>query len=605
MSFQNLNQAIFENLTKLGGKPAVMTKINGSYRSFSYAEVKDKVMHLAAALLEEGLQFRDPVVIISNTRAEWIYADMGGLFSGAIISAVYPTTVASETAYIINDIQAKYLFIENREQLNKILSIRPEIPSIKKVFVFDDFEYFEKDGWVVHFDELLNRGAQVIPSRVEEVLEIISSIQPEDTLTIIYTSGTTGLPKGVVLSHANYLATIENMLKHSQDEFLKVKRNLSFLPLAHALERAGGYYIMLYTGKTIGYAEGFDTIIDNLKEVKPSFIAGVPRVYEKIYSRIQEGLKTASNSKKRLFNWALEIGKRSTPYRKEAKPMPFFLNLKYKLADKLIYKKINERFGGEIKFFLSGGAPLSADIARFFYALNLPIIEGWGATEGTAPYTVNTLKDFEFGTVGKTIPGIELKVADDGEFLVRGPNIFKEYYQNEDATRESFTEEGFFKTGDIGEISPEGWVKITDRKKQLIITAGGKNVAPAAIQKLLVGAGLIESAYIHGDKKKYVTALLCLDPDTLERLANENDIAHLTKEELITHPIILDNVQQKVDKANEALTNYMQVKYFKILADNFSIDNGLLTPTMKLKNKVIGEKYRTLIDSMYELEEVI
>lgn len=602
MNFRNLNLALLHQLDSKGRAAAIMHKEGGHYKNVSYDDLKDIAFCVAQGLMIDGLQFRDRVAIISNTRPEWVYADLGSLFSGAVISAIYPTTPEEETAFIINDIQARYLFVENTAQVNKLMKIRDRIPSVEKIYVFDTND-LNRNGYVDSFTTLMNRGAnwQDDEANIRAVSEMV---EPHDTLTIIYTSGTTGLPKGVVLSHFNYLVTIQNLLTHSPQAFIQVERNLSFLPLAHALERIGGYYILLYNGRTIAYAESIEKMIDNFAEVKPDFIAGVPRVYEKIYARIMGGLKDASPFRKALFNWAMKIGKEAMPYKIERKSMPSWLLWRYNMAHMLVFKKVKERFGGRVKFFVSGGAPLNPEIAKFFYALDILILEGWGATEGTAPYTFNRPEEFKFGTVGKAVHGVEIRRAEDGELLVKGPNIFRGYYNLPEATAESFTDDGFFHTGDIGEIDENGWVTITDRKKQLLITAGGKNVAPAFIQQQLCHGGLIEHAHIHGDNRKYLVALLTIERDGAKKFAAEHGIKAKTHQEIIEHPKLQHKVKELMDAANEKLAQYMKVKYYRIVPTNFTVESGELTPTLKIKTNLVNRKYADLIDSMYERELV-
>lgn len=600
--YRNMNLALLAKLDALGDAPAIMTKVNGAYKEVNYSEVRDIAFSIAHGLVKSGLKHRDRVAIISGTRAEWVYSDLGGLLSGAIISAVYPTTLEAETAYILNDLEASFVFAEDKAQVEKLRMMQNEVPFVKRVFLFDAAGV-ELDEWVRPISELIALGANWRES--EEPLRAISnSINGSDVLTIIYTSGTTGDPKGVVLSHENYLTTIENLFLHSPKAFLNVNRNLSFLPLAHALERIGGYYLLLYAGKTIAYAEAMDTIIANIAEVQPEFIAGVPRVYEKMYARVRQNLQASSWVKKQIFYWALAVGKQAAPFKVAQRPLPRWLGIKHDLATKLVYNTIKGKFGGKLQFMVSGGAPLNPDIARFFHHLDLLIIEGWGATEGTAPYTVNRPEEYQFGTVGKAIPGVDIRLAMDGELEVKGTNIFREYYQKQDATNEAFTADGYFKTGDIGTIDKEGWVTITDRKKQLIITAGGKNVAPAAIQRVMVSGGLIDAAHIIGDNRKYIAALVTLDTDALAKFAQEQGIKGKGHAELTLHPKVINKITEDIDAANTKLASYMKVKQFRILPNSFTIETGELTPTLKIKNKVVNQKYAAEIESMYEKEPV-
>lgn len=600
--YRNMNQALLAKLDTLGNAPAILKKEAGQYRPYTYAELKNIAFGIAQGLLKAGLQYRDRVSIISGTRAEWVYSDLGGLLAGAIISAVYPTALEEESAYILNDLEARFVFAEDQAQVKKLRLMQSEVPTVQQVYVFDTTGV-ELDEWIRPFEELLEQGADWQANEAA-IREITDRINKSDTLTIIYTSGTTGDPKGVVLTHGNYLVTLESLFEHSPGAFQHVGRNLSFLPLAHALERIGGYYLLLVSGKTIAYAESMETIIANIAEVQPEFIAGVPRVYEKMYARVKHGLQSAPWLKKQIFYWALGVGKRSAPYKVAQQPLPGLLNIQHSLATKLVYNTVKGRFGGKLRFMVSGGAPLNPEIARFFHHLDLLIIEGWGATEGTAPYTVNRPEEYRFGSVGKSIPGVHVRLADDGELEVKGPNIFTEYYNKPDATAESFTDDGYFKTGDIGTIDTEGWVAITDRKKQLLITAGGKNVAPAAIQKLLVRGGLIDAAHIIGDNRKYISALVTLEPDRLAKFASEQGIKGQNHAQLTQHEAVIAKVVEEVALANTKLASYMSIKQFRILPTSFGIETGELTPTLKIKTKVVNQKYAAIIESMYEKEPV-
>ena len=465
------------------------------------------------------------------------------------------------------------------------------------VFVFTEPFSRSDPSWVFPFSELLQE--EPTPASVAKIHELAEHIRGEDTMCIIYTSGTTGNPKGVVLTHNNYIRTIEMLIEHVKD-ISKLKRNISFLPLAHAFERFAGYYLLLSMGSCIAYAESLETLTQNFREVKPNFLVAVPRVFEKMHARITQGVRSASILKKAIFFWALGVGKEAGRYKKSGQPFPWRLTLRHKLADALLFKKVKYAFGGQLEFCCSGGAPLSKEIGEFFDAMDILILEGWGATEATTPSTFNSPHDYRFGTVGKPLPGVEVRVASDGELEVKGPNVFKEYWRNPEETHATFTSDGFYRTGDIGEINEEGRVIITDRKKQLIITSGGKNIAPAPIENLLQSGRHIEMAYVHGDRRNYLTALLVLDQNAVNATAEYNGIKDCSWLELIHHSLITEKVQKEVDKANGELPRFMQIKYFRILEEPFSIESGEMTPTMKLKKRVVEEKYKDLLDSMYK-----
>ena len=597
---KNFIQILLQNFSQYADEPVMMFKAEGRYRTVPYRDLEEIVFRIAGNLMAEGLRPRDRIALFSNNRPEWAQADLGSLLAGAISSAIYASLTSEEAAFIINDLEASILFVEGNVPLEKILTIRPKIPSVKKVFVFGSFENPDP-AWVVPFSRLLE-GGKPSPELRTRIHAIVDAIDSSDPMCIIYTSGTTGNPKGVVLTYDNYLRTLE-MLTERVSDISRLYKNLSFLPLAHAFERFAGYYLVLYMGRCIAYAESIETVIDNLKEAKPNFFVAVPRVFEKVHARITQGVRAAPPLKKAIFYWALGVGQEVSRLTMKGRPVPSILRVKHRIADRLIFSKVRAAFGGEIEFCVSGGAPLSKEIAEFFHAMGILIIEGWGATEATTPSTLNVPYEYRFGTVGKALPGVEVRVAADGELEVRGTNVFKEYWRNPEETKATFTDDGFYRTGDIGEIDGEGWVTITDRKKQLIITSGGKNIAPAPIENLLLSGRHIETAYVHGDRRHYLTALLVLDEGAVKATAKHIGIGDLSWPDLVRHPRIMERVQKEVDRANEQLPRFMQIKYFRVLPMPFTVETGELTPTMKMKKRVIEEKYRDVLDGMYTERE--
>lgn len=597
LDFNNLNKLFLANFDKYADATALMFKQNGKYVDETYGTLGLKVLKVAQGLYNDGLEYRDRSVVVSFNRPEWAYADLGALLAGGITSAIYTSTLADESAYIINDLQAKFLFLENQAQLDKFLSVKDKLSTVKRIYVFDDFKA-DDNNFVRPFADLLRTPLSNTTKAV--INDVANKLTPDDIVTIIYTSGTTGAPKGAVLTHNNYVRNMEMVLSHSDINLDQVKCNLSFLPLAHALEKFAGYYAMLALGKTIAYAESMETIVANLPETQPDLVAAVPRVFEKIYTRVKLGVRVGSPIKRWLFNWALRVGGKVSLLRQQKKEPSGFLKFQHTLANKLIYSKIKQRFGGKIRYFVSGGAPLSADIMRFFHSLDILILEGWGFTEGTAPVTINSPGLYKFGTVGTPLPDAEVKIAEDGEILVKGPNIFKEYWNRPEDTAESFTADGFYKTGDIGEFDEDGFLKITDRKKQLIITSGGKNVAPAAIQNQLAQGGIIEMAHAHGDKRKYITALLTLDATVVDATVANKDLPFAEK---IKDPKVIERIEKEVGKANKNLPPYMTVKYYRVLPKSFTIEEDEITSTMKLKRNVIEKKYNDIFEEMYAGEE--
>jgi long-chain acyl-CoA synthetase len=596
MTFKNFNQVLLNSFSRYEKDPALMFKSAGRYKTISYGEFGDTCFRVASALMKRGLLAGDRIAIFSQNRMEWAEADSGALLAGAFNSAIYDSSLPEEAAFIIQDLEASFLFVEDEARLQKILAVRGDIPSVKGVFVFSEPFTASDPSWVFPFSVLLQEEPS--PEAVLRIHELAENISGEDAMCIIYTSGTTGNPKGVVLTHNNYIGTLEILIERVGD-ISNLKRNISFLPLAHAMERFGGYYLMLYTGGCIAYAESLDTIVENFREVKPNFFIAVPRVFEKIHARIMQGVRSASPIRKVIFSWALNVGKKAGHLKMLGLPLPWHVNILHRLADALLFKKVKGIFGGELVFSVSGGAPLNKEVAEFFDAMDILILEGWGATEATTPSTLNSPHDYRFGSVGKPLPRVVVRVAEDGELEVKGPNIFKEYWRNPEETEATITADGFYRSGDIGEINEDGRVTITDRKKELIITSGGKNIASAPIVNLLSSGRYIEMAYVHGDRRNYLTALLVLDQNAVQAMAEHKGIKDLSWPELVNHPLILEKVQREVDRANDQLPRYMQIKYYRILPAPFSIEGGEMTPTMKLKKRVIEEKYKDLLDSMY------
>lgn len=600
MIFQNLNQSFLHSFTAHAPKPALMFKKEGHYCAQTYRELGDVCISVAKGLLRSGFQPGDRAVILSNSRPGWAWADLGALLAGGITSAIYTQSLPPEIAYILNDLEAKFLFIEDEAQLEKIVQIKDRLPSLQAAFIFAEVPQ-PLPEWVQPFSRLIETGREAHYEIEAAVYALAEKISEKNLACIIYTSGTTGAPKGVALTHGNYLHTMQSVVRHIPDHE-KLQLHFSFLPLAHSFERLSGHYLVFYMGRCAAYAESMETIAENLREVRPNILTAVPRFFEKVYARIVQGVQAASPLRRKMFQWALAVGRRVNEAKRLSRSLSLKESLHYRLADRLVYRKARAAFGGRLEFCISGGAPLSPQIARFFYDLGILILEGWGATEATAPLTINKPEEFRFGSVGKPIPGVRIRVAEDGELEVKGPNIFKEYWKKPEDTQESFTPDGYYKTGDIGMVDGEGWVFITDRKKQLIITAGGKNIAPAPIQQLLAEQPHIEMAYVHGDRRKYLTALLLPDEAAVAASAARLGLGDIPSQQLKAHPAIEAIFREEVDRANAQLPRYMQIKFFRIAPERFTVEGGELTHTQKLRKNAIEEKYRDLLESMYPPE---
>ncbi len=598
--YKNFNQALLASFRKYARRPAMKFWKNGKFKEINYQELKTITFLVAGSLLLLNIQKGDRVVIFSNNRPEWTFSDIGALLSGAITSAIYASSTPAEVAYICNKLEARFLFVENAELLQLVEEVRDDLKTVHRVIVFDAPPLPVNEEWIVPFDDFLRLSARQLNSIEAQIHEIARQIVPSDPMCIIFTSGTTGTPKGAILTHQNYLFTLESVIQHvGEDIVAQLERNLSFLPLAHALERIGGQFLILYTGKCIGVARSLDHVMEDFKHIKPHLVTSVPRLFEKIYAQVLQKVEEASWLKRFLFRWALHIGERISHNVENKQPIPLIFRVQRQLLQPLVYRKFQSLFGGELILFVSGGAPLNPRVARFFHAMGILILEGWGATEATAPATLNQPHDFRFGSVGKPLPGVTVKLDQDGELLVKGENIFTGYWKLEEETAAVFTSNGFYRTGDIGKIDEDGFVYIIDRKKELIITAGGKNIPPAPIEQLLEQIPLIDQALVHGDRRKFISALLVLNRDELYRIATRHHIPQLDNI-LLKHPLIQEYIQMEVDSVNARLPRYMQIKKYQVILEPFTVEGGELTPTMKKKRKVIEEKYRQVLDAMYD-----
>ena len=586
---------LFKNSVENRGKnPGLKYKEAGQWKSISWNEWFDISKSLSKSLLELGLKKGSKVNILSSTNANWVMTDVGIIIAGFVTAPIYQSNTAREVLYIINHSEAEVIFVENKIQLDKVLSIKDELKNIKKIVLMKG--EVDNDRLITTFNDFVTTGKNLKnDSDFEKQAE---STEQTDLASIVYTSGTTGVPKGVMLTHQNFIYVSSVMEELSELNPLE-DENFAWLPYAHILGRIS-QYTMIKSGVTTSFARGIDSLLEDMADAKPTTVTCVPRIYEKIYTKITMGLETASPVKKSLFNWSMEIGAKVGEYKQKNRQVPTFLQLKHDLANKLVLHKIHELFGGKIKFFISGGAPLSKDIADFFHSAGVLILEGYGLTETTAPINVNQPKKYKFGTVGPIMPGTEEKIAEDGEILARGPGIMTGYYNSPDETKEVLEENGWFHTGDIGEFDDDGMLRITDRKKDLIVTAGGKNIAPQYIENLMKTSPFISQCFTSGDKRKYITALITLDYEELEPYAKENGINYNEPTDLASDPQIYELVKKEIEDRNRQLASYETIKKFKIIPNDFSIESGELTPTMKLKRKVVSKKYAELLDSMYE-----
>ncbi len=583
---------IFLNTEKNYQKEALMlVKKEGQYRPISTAEFCGRVRNISAGLRELGLKKEDKLIILSENRPEWVMVDLATVCMGAVTVPIYTSLTPEQIKYIITDSEARFVVCSSQDMWKKLEAIKNELPLVDRYIMFED----QTLAGVLSLKEVEERGARLNQQSPEDFERIALSVGPEDLATIIYTSGTTGIPKGAMLTHYNLVSNVQAL--RSIIEFTDKDTALSFLPLSHVLERMCTF-AWIYVGATIAYAESLDTVAQNLIEARPTIMVSVPRLFDKFYARVIDNVLSSSNLKKKIFFWALKVGRKYAQKKINREKISFCLKYKYRLAFRLVFSKIVEKTGGRVRFFVSGGAPLSRDIAEFFYAMGILIIEGYGLTETSPVIAVNRLEDFRFGTVGKILPGVEVKIAADGEIWARGPNVMKGYFKKEAETREAF-EDGWFKTGDIGFLDKDGYLVITDRKKDIIVTAGGKNVAPQPIENTIKTSPYIANAVVVGTHRKFVSALIVPDFEKLEKYAQENSIAYRNRQELIARPDIYEFFMKEIDRLTPHLAPYEKIKKIAILEKDFEIEAGEMTPTLKVRRKIVEEKYREVIDRLY------
>ena len=578
---------ILDNQVKtLPVKRALNTKYNGKWVSTSSEEFLEQSNQISRGLLQLGLSKGDKVAIISsNNRTEWCIVDIGVLQIGGIDVPIYPTITAEDYAYIINHSESKYCFVSDQEVFDKIKSIRKECPNLKEVYSFDEIKGCK------HWTEVLKLGREA--AHQPKVIAIKESVLPQDLATIIYTSGTTGTPKGVMLSHNNIVSNVFAAQKRLPLEYGKAVA-LSFLPLCHIYERMLMYLYQI-TSTEVHFAESLETIGENLNEVNPDVMTAVPRLLEKLYDKIYGKGQTLTGVKKELFNWAVDVGLAYEPYKKNG----LAYSLKLSIARALIFKKWKAALGGNLKLIASGSAALQPRLARVFTAAGLTVVEGYGLTETSPVISVNDMREgkFRIGSVGKVVEHVRVKIAEDGEILCKGPNVMMGYYKNQELTDEVI-KNGYFHTGDIGHVDEDGFLKITDRKKEMFKTSGGKYVAPQVIENVIKQSTLIDQVMVVGENQKFPSALVQLNFEAVnEWMGNVENPK--TAKQLIQDQKVIDQIKNDIESANANFAQWEKVKKFKLTDDIWSIDSGHLTPTMKLKRKVIAEKYDNLIKEIY------
>lgn len=578
---------------------ALRYRKGGAWHAISHRDVERTVRHLAAGLRTLGLEAGDRVAILSENRPEWLFADFACVMSGTVSVPLYPMLPADQIDHMLRDSEARAIFVSTSEQLEKVRELRPGLPAVEHVILYDGPPAEAED--VIGLGQLIGQG-EVVPGEdgEEAYRRQALATDPHDVLTILYTSGTTGTPKGVMLTHNNLVSNVQSAL-----EILPIGPedvSLSYLPLCHIFERMAGHYAMFAAGTTICYADSIDKVAPYLLEVRPTVMTSVPRGYEKMYERAQEVAHEAGAAKERLFHWAVRVGRRYAERVLAGRSSGPWLAVEHGVADRLVYSKLRESVGGRIRFFVSGGAPLNPDLTRLFYGAGLTILQGYGLTETSPVIATNTLRDFRVGSVGKPIPNVEVAIRDDGEIVTRGPHVMKGYYRMPEETASVLEPDGWFHTGDIGELDADGFLYITDRKKELIKTSGGKYVAPQPIETRVAENRFVSQAVLVGEKHKFPALLVVPNFERLERWARSQGIEFDSREVLTRDPRVVEFLERQILDPLNDLARYERPKKVALLPAELTVKSGELTPTLKVKRRVIDERYRHVIDALYDSE---
>jgi long-chain acyl-CoA synthetase len=589
-----LTRLFFDAVARHDKPDALQVKIDGTYQPISSRVVADRVRHLALGLSEVGVMPGDRVAILSENRPEWAIADYACLTASLTDVPLYPNLPAEQAAYILRDSGAVAIFVSDAAQAAKIAEARTSCPALRRVISFAGARPAGADHTIAEVEAL---GARVDgDGRRAAYRDRALAVKPDDLATLIYTSGTTGEPKGVMLTHDNLYSNV--MASTLAIPFEGTDTGLSFLPLSHIFERMAGHYLMFHVGCSIAYAESIDTVPVDLQAVRPTLVLSVPRLYEKMYARVLDNALSGGAVKKQIFFWARSVAERWADVKLAGSEPAGLLALQYRIAQKLVFSKLQARTGGRLRYFVSGGAPLAPEINKFFYAAGLVILEGYGLTETAPVIAVNTPANFRIGTVGKPVAGVEVTIAADGEILTRGPHVMKGYYNKPDATREAIDADGWFHTGDIGELR-DGFLAITDRKKDIIVTAGGKNIAPQPIENTIKTNKYVSQAVVIGDKRKFPVVLVVPNWDQLEKYATYKNIIWTDRPQLLAMPAIRAKMEKEVLGQLHGLARFEMPKKIALLEHDFSVERGELTPTLKVKRRVIDRTYKSVIDELY------
>ena len=601
----NIPELFIKQVNKNNDKVAFEYRLrrNEPYRKISWTHLNTMVQEVTYGLIELGVKKGDNVAILSNTRYEWSIFDLAILSIGAVVVPIYPTLPEQSVNYILNDSKSEIVILEDKGQLQKIRSQWNDLPIVKYAIVIEDLgDLPQHDPRILSFKNLKDKGKLNFANDPDLFERHLADVKENDLASVIYTSGTTGPPKGVMLTHKNILSVISVL-----PEVLPLKASdkfLSFLPLSHVFERVGGFHYAISRGVRICYCSSIDQVGPALKDSGATIMLVVPRILEKMMAKINHQLESLPSSKRKLFDWAISCGKKLLELKENKNNLVSDLSipsLKYFFADKFIFSSIRKKLAPKLRCFISGGAPLSKDITEFFYIIGLPVLEGYGLTETSAPATVNTLVQIKTGTVGKPLSNVQIKIADDGEILIKGPTVFVGYYKNEQATKDTFTD-GWFATGDIGVIDSDRFLRITGRKKDIIVNSAGKNISPQNIENAIKTSPYISNVVVIGDKKKYLSALVTLESHSMLDYTQKHNLSNIETKELIKNPSIIKLIDEEIKVRTASFADYEQIRRFTILPNDFSIESEEITPTLKIKRKFVEEKYKKVIASMYPVE---
>ena len=587
---------VFYYIVRKHNRPdALNYKSGGRWIPISSDEMLERAKRIAAGLHALGVHRGDRVALLSDSRVEWTLTDAGSIFAGTIDVPIYPTLTPPQVRYILNDSGSSVLFLANHEKFVELKDALGECPAVKHVIFFDSDGVTSADGLTLA--QLEEQGRELQQREPGYVEHIAAQIGAEDLATIIYTSGTTGEPKGVMLTHSNLVSNLIDSSGHLS--FGEQDTALSVLPLSHVFEREA-MYMYLHRGMAVYFAESLQTVGPNLREVRPTVLVGVPRIFEKIYARIRERAAESGRLATLLLAWSVSVAREYAKYTTTHKPVPTFLKLKHAIASKLVFSKWQNAFGGRMRLLVSGGAAMPEDLSYIYIGAGIPIVQGYGLTETSPVITAGRLEDNRVGTVGKAISNVEIRIAEDGEIEVRGPNIMRGYYNKPEETRAVFTSDGWFKTGDIGTIDEDGFLRITDRKKELFKTSGGKYISPQPIEQAIKGSRFVSQVVLIGAERKFPAALIVPVWEQLESYCKLKGIEVKSRSEMCRHPRIVDLIQRQIDGLTPNLAKYERIKKVALLENEFTIEGGELTPTLKVKRRVIDQKYRDVIEKLYE-----